>query len=517
MELATIGGGIAAAGLMVSFFRSALKDDDAVREPEHGNVHGGAAIAETLAEVEAAGLTWKRAGGFFIAAIQAAKEKCGRVLRFQQETGVLVFGAPGSGKGVGFIVPTLLDRDRKTPESLLVFDTAAQNINTTGDYLGRIGYRVLYSNLIGAHGAALRNKFGAPVRMNPLGAVDLDDPLAELVIAETAGVLVPVKAGEKSSYFSGSAQQLAAGIATWLRESEGRNATWVKVAELVHASPWDQNQLYAAMKTSRFASVRATAARWWIPIDPETGKPQGAPTEGSRDVLSTVQRELSFLLTGAIADMFSGDFDFATMKKERTAYFLVLPDSESDATKKCGYLVLRTAKQTLMTPGGFHTLMILDEMAAALPPAGAALVKDMAALVRKYRIRIAGICQSWAQFQDWCGDAVKADALRGMFGAAIYYGANDNTSIQHIMEEVGKTTIWTPGTNPLNEAGIEGNSAPMGVPLFHAEDIRALISEQKQIINLIGSRKCCLLPRANYLHIPELRARASEDIYHKNT
>ncbi len=517
MDLATIGGGVAAVGLMVSFLRSALKDDAPVSESEHGNVHGGAAVASNFEEIEEAGLTWKRAGGFFIAAVQTAKEKCGRILRFQQDTGVLLYGAPGSGKGIGFIIPSILDRDKSTKESLLVFDTAAQNLHITGGYLQSLGVRVLYSNLVGQHGQTLRAKFGAPVCMNPLGTVDIDDPLAELAITETAGALVPVKAGDKSSYFSGTAQQLAAGIATWLRETQGRTATWVKVAELVHASSWDQNQLYAAMKHSRFASVRATAARWWLPVDPETGKPQGAPTEGSRDVLSTVQRELSFLLVGGIAEMFGGDFDFSTMKQERTAYFLVLPDSASEAITKCGYLVLRTAKQGLMTPGGFSVLMILDEMCAALPPAGAKLVQDIAALVRKYRIRIAGICQSWAQFQDWCGDNVKADALRGMLGAAIYYGANDDTSIQHILEECGKMTIWTPGTNPLHEAGIEGNSAPMGVPLFQPEDIRAMIAEQKQVINLVGARKCCLLPRANYRFIPELRARAAEDMYHKNT
>lgn len=516
MDIATIGGGIAVAGVMAMFVRDAMKDNDNASEPEHFNVKGAAAVAQTLEEVEAQGLTSTRPGGFFIAAVQAVKEKAARLLRYQKELGCLVFGAPGSGKGVGFVIPSILDRDKSTQESMLVFDTAAQNLHTTGGYLQLIGVRVLYSNLVGMHGQSLRAKFGAPVCMNPLGAVDLNDPLIDIIISETAGVLVPVKDSDKAPHFAGTAQQLAAAVALWLRETEGDKATWVRVSQLIHQAPWDMNQMFAAMKQSRFASVNATAALWYLEVDPDTGKLKGTPTEGMRDVLTTARRELQFLLNGAITDMFSGDFDFATMKNERAAYFLVLPDSESEAIKKCGYLVLRTAKQGLMTPGGFPVLMILDEMCAALPPAGAKLVQDIAALVRKYRIRIAGICQSWAQFQDWCGgsNAVKADALRGLFGAAIYYGANDNTSIQHIMQECGYFTTWTPGTNPLHEAGINGNSAPMGVPLFQPEDIRALISEEKQIINLIGARKCCLLPRANYRHIRELRARAAEDIYH---
>lgn len=514
MDAAMLGGGIAVAGVMAMFVRDALKDSDSASEPEHFNVKGGAAVAQTLEQVEAQGLTSKNPGGFFIAAVQAVKEKTARLLRYQKELGCLVFGAPGTGKGIGVIIPSILDRDKSTNESLLVFDTAAQNLHTTGGYLQSIGVRVLYSNLVGMHGHALRAKFGAPLSMNPLGTVDLHDPLIDITISETAGVLVPVKDSDKAPHFAGTAQQLAAAVALWLRETEGDKATWVRVSQLIHQAPWDMNQMFAAMKQSRFASVNATAALWYLEVDPETGKLKGTPTEGMRDVLTTARRELQFLLNGAIADMFSGDFDFATMKQERAAYFLVLPDSESEAIKKCGYLVLRTAKQALMTPGGLHVLMILDEMAAALPPAGAKLVQDIAALVRKYRIRIAGICQSWSQFQDWCGDAVKADALRGLFGAAIYYGANDNTSIQHIMQECGQFTTWTPGTNPLHEAGINGNSAPLGVPLFQPEDIRAMIAEEKQIINLIGARKCVVLPRGNYRFIPELHARAAEDIYH---
>ena len=515
MDLPMIGGGIAAVGVMGLFLRNALKDTETNPEPDHGNVKGGAAVAQTLAEVEAAGLTWKRPGGFFIAAVQAAKDRQARLLRFQQETGCLVFGGPGTGKGVGFVVPTLLDRDKDTPESLLVLDPAGQNMGVTGPYLKKIGYRVVYSNLSGKLGKSLRDKFGAPVRMNPLGAVNINDPLADIEISETAAVLVPLKDSDKSPHFAGTAQQLAAAVALWLRETEGEKATWVKVGELIHCPPSDMNLMFALMKKSRFATVRATAALWYLELD-DKGNMKSA-TPGAADCLTTARRELKFLLNGAIADMFSAnDFSFVSMKQQRSAYFLVMPDSESDDLKKCSYLVLRTAKNGLSTPGGFSVLWLLDELAAALPSAGAALVRDAAALVRKYKIRIAGICQSWAQFENWCGGPVQADALRGMFGACIYYGANDNTSVKHIMEECGNFTVWQPGTNPLHEVGIEGNSGPMGVPLFQPEDIRAIVSEGKQIVSLIGARQVVVLPRSSYLSVPEFAARAALDPYHLN-
>ncbi len=515
MDYALIGGGVVAGGLMLNFIRNAIKEPAGTHEPEHNNVHGTASIASTLAEVETAGLTSRKPGGFFIAAVVAAKERHARLLRFQQDTGCLVFGGPGTGKGTGFVVPTILDRDKDTPESLLVYDPAAQLISVTGRYLQSIGTRVVYSNVAGILGQALRDKFGPPVRMNPLGSVDINDPLAEVEIAETAAVLVPLKDSDKSPHFAGTAQQLCAAVAIWLLETEGEKATWVKVGESIHYGPSDMNLMFALMKKSRFAKVRATAQLWYLEID-DKGNMKSA-TPGAADCLTTARRELNFLLTGAISEMFSAqEFDFAIMKKTRTAFFFVMPDSENSDMKKCSYLVLRTAKRAQMTPGGLNVLWLLDEMCAALPSSGAALVRDAAALVRKYGIRIAGICQSWAQFENWCGGAVEADALRSMFGAAIFYGANDETSVKKIMAEAGRYTVWTPGTNPLHEAGIEGNTGSMGVPLFQPEDIRAMIAEKTQIVSLIGSRKICLLPRSSYLAIKELQGRAAVDPYHLN-
>lgn len=516
MDAAIIGGGLAAGLVVVGFLRNALTTSPTT-EPDHGNVHGSASIAGSLAEVEAAGLTSKQAGGFFIAAVQAVKEKTTRWFRFQQDTGALVFGGPGTGKGVGFVIPTLLDRDKTTRESLLVFDPAAQNIFVTSPYLQSINYRVVYSNLVAEHAEALK-QFGAPLRMNPLAAVNLDNnSLAELEIAETAAALVPVM-DARSSFFSGTAQQLTAAIALWLRETEGSQATWPNVAELIHQSPFTLNELFGRMRHSRFASVRATAALWFSEIDPETKKLRNPPTEGARDVLATARRELNFLLTAGITEMFSGTgaeaFNFATLKNQKTAYFLILPDDPSDALRKCAYVMLRTAKLAMMKPRGLPVLWLLDEMCAALPAAGAALIRDSAALVRKYGIRIAGISQSWAQFEHWCGDTVQANALRSMFGAAIYYGANDNTSIGHIMKECGHYTVWQPASKPVMESGEETNSAPMAVPLFQPEDIRAMIPQQKQIISLIGSRQMVVLPRANYRQIAQLKARAAADRYH---
>lgn len=519
MDAAIIGGGLAAAAVMAGFVKQALRDQPPT-EPDPRGVHGDASVARTEKEVLQAGLTNKKPGGFYISHVMGG-------LRFQQETGCLVFGGPGTGKGVGFVITTLLDRDRTTRESILCYDPACQNLFVTGPYLQSIGYRVIYSNLIAEHSAKLRQQFGPPVKMNPLTTLRLDHPLIDIEIGETAGLLVPVKADDKQPHFAQTAQQLAAAVGLWLRETDGDKATWPKVAELIHQSPAALNAMFAGMLSSRFPTVRACGALWHREID-DKGAMKNS-TEGQREVLTTCRRALAFLLNGAIADMFSGTgpdaYNFVEMKRQRTAYFLVLPETNNDSLQKCGALVLQTAKQALMAVQGteaatlsgaesLKVLWILDEMAAALPSAASTMIQNSAALLRKYKIRIAGISQSWSQFECWAGGAQKADALRGLFGAAIYYGANDNTSIAHIMQECCHYTDWQPSTNPLAEAGVEGTTGAIKVPLFHPEDIRGMISQGRQIISLIGSRQIVVLPRANYRAIPQLKARAAADPYH---
>ncbi len=518
MDVAVIGGGIAACAVMVGLVKRALSDEPTT-DPDHRGVHGAASIAREK-EVLQAGLTNKKPGGFYISHVMGG-------LRFQQETGCLVFGGPGVGKGVGFIITTLLDRDRTTRESILTYDPACQNLFVTGPYLQSIGYRVIYSNLIAEHSAKLRQQFGPPVRMNPLTTMSLDHPLIDIEIGETAGLLVPVKADDKQPHFAQTAQQLAAAVGLWLRETDGDKATWPKVAELIHQSPAALNVMFAGMLQSRFATVRACGSLWHRETD-DKGMMKNS-TEGQREVLTTCRRALAFLLNGAIADMFSGSgpeaYNFVEMKRQRTAYFLVLPETNNDSLQKCGALVLQTAKQALMAVQGteeetmsgdksLKVLWLLDEMAAALPPAASTLIQNSAALLRKYKVRIAGISQSWSQFECWAGGAQKADALRGLFGAAIYYGANDNTSIAHIMQECGSYTDWAPSTNPLDEAGVDGKTSAIKIPLVHPEDLRGMISQGMQIISLIGSRQVVVLPRANYRAIPQLKARAAADPYH---
>lgn len=155
----------------------------------------------------------------------------------------------------------------------------------------------------------------------------------------------------------------------------------------------------------------------------------------------------------------------------------------------------------------------LGSAGSSLPQAsGGELIMEMSALLRKFRGRLALIAQDVPQFQVWAGGEKQARHIRANMGMVSYYGgANDPDTIAEIMRESGHYTRWQPGTNPLHEYGIEGNATPMGVPLFHPEEIRGM---RQQIVFLMGSGRVCVLPRTSYRDIPHFRARAGVDPHH---
>lgn len=506
-ELGAILGG--ALGLTAFAWYALFRKPEPDVPRNHGGVHGTATTAQTLDQLREAGLTDKQPGGFFISEL-----KGGRRFRLQDDTGVLVFGGPGTKKGVGFVIPTLLDRTRTSGlESILCYDPAGQNLCVTGEYLRSIGYEVVYMTPGGVLDDELRDRFGEPVGINPLGHTNMASTLAQMEINNVAGVMVPTKPGDSHPFFVGMGQRLTGVTGMWAATTLGDQATWPHVAELLHQSNFALNKMYGEFRKNDIKTVRLLGDALELTLDKD-GKLM-TQTEGMRSVLDTMRRELGFLLIDGIEKMFTGNFRVATMKQKRTALFLVFPEAgDNDALQKCAYVVLSHLISELAKPGGLPVLVPIDELCASLPQAAAKLIFRQAALLRKFKIRIGGVAQSPAQFVDWCGGETAANALRGLM-SAIYYGANDPISLAQIQREAGQYTIWNPTTDIEAELGIQGGVSPIGRPLFFPEQIRAMIRNNEQLVFLNGSERVVHLPRVSYRDIPELKARAGEDPYHR--
>lgn len=494
------------------------------KAPDHHDVAGAAAVAATLEQIKEAKLSVGSDGGFFlgtwpIKTWRTFKDRYGRVqhelcrvvhwLRFDQETGgVLLFAPPGSGKGTCFVLTTLLSNLRDT---FVCIDPASQNIAVSKAWLEKSGVEVHRFDPTGMQSELL----GPLAQCNPLGSKDINSPTIETELHEDAAIIVRIREGDNQSYFSAAAQVLFFAVALFMLEIHGAKATYAMVADMLHLPIERLNDLFSDMTRSRFPSVRNIAHKFFVPFDDE-GRPLRYLTTAMLNVIENAQQDSSFLSTSSIARMFGGNgVDFADGKKRRAAYFVCVPEAESVVMQKCVHLLLATMKRQLCTKGGLWVNWIIDEMCSSLPSSAKELVLSLANTARKFRNRLAGICQSYPQYLEWCGNAHAAHALRAAIGGCLYHGANDPETIAEIQREAGQRTVWQPSTAPLAEYGIDGATTPIGVDLLTPEALRDQLRDGMQTIFLLGSRRCVIAPRTPYFQIPELASRASPDPYHQ--
>lgn len=516
------GVGLAAvAGALLSG-RGYLKEPDGAGG--HGNAKGEASIAQNWAELKEAGrkagLTWGRSGGLFLSAVEVEPERL-RLIRLQGELGGIFISPPGGGKTTGFVMNTIADGIRAAragrPQSYLLGDPAAQLLLAWGRPLQEAGFRVEYFNVEGVEDAAVRAKFGTPARRNPLGAIDLNAPNAEAKIAAQAGIICPVSGQERSPFFPRGGQWLGGNVGYFFREVYGAKATWCMVAEFLRSSEHNQNAVYDAMRLSRSARVRACGSEWYRQPDRFGALPPYS--EGRRDQLATACNEFAFLLSAPVMETFGGDGDgdFASMKREPCATFLIASDTPGDDLQKCNQLLLSMGKEELTRIGGDLTVdVILDDVGATTRKGGdaATMIGAWAAVARKFKVRISTIFQDWNQFVLWCGSKEAALSLRAQMAALAFLGANDPESIAVVMREGGEYTIFSPSNDPMRNAGMDGGVGVDGKPLFSPEDIRGCLESGHMIVFLIGSRKTVVLPIVPYFQIPEFAALADDDPYH---
>jgi type IV secretory pathway TraG/TraD family ATPase VirD4 len=519
---ALLGGGLA---LWESF--KAAANPEVGYDPETrdaGGVCGTAEAAQNLAHLVEARLSHGDAAqGLFVGtwttySTVIVKQRFRRTrselrramhwLRFDQETGgAIIVAPPGTGKGAGVLITTLLT---DATHSKLVVDPAAQNGAVTIRWLRKCGHTIRVYSVTGETPDATAK----PSQCNPLGGQDLNNAATQTRTRNQAAIIAPKREGGNQEFFSSGAQELAGSGGLFALETLGAAASWPKVAELLHQPPHLLNDWFGAMRHSRFLSVRATGNKFHVPLD-EDGKPRGALTTALRNVIETAQTETAFLLDGAIAHLFGGaPSGFTDMKRDLCASFIVAPETASEGQQKAVHLLLETAKADLQTPGGRSVLVLADEACAALPAAAAQTFQSFYALSRKHRIKAVMVAQSWPQLVTWTGSADKANALKASAGLVMFMGSNDPITSAYIRNEAGKFTIYAPNSKPGAEIGIDGGTAPIGVELYDDNALRAMQRNGGALLFLLGSRRVVPVTITPYYRIPELAARAAPDPFH---
>lgn len=388
--------------------------------PRRRPLHGAARFA-TRREIAKAGLLGER--GILLGRLG------NRYLMLDGQQGVELEAPPRSGKGVGVVIPNLLN----WPDSVLVSDVKGENWRRTAGYRARHGQDVhLFDPL---------SESGQSSRWNPLFYVSevpyrcIDD------LQRIAAMLYPDPAGA-DPFWSSSARSLFLGIALYLFQTEGSTRTIGEVLRQGMASDAEGFQKH-------WRRVIDTCDRAGYPLSQEAVQTlydviDLAPVTAS-SIRKTFTSRLDLWLNPMIDAATSGnDFDLRELRKRpMSIYARINPDNIARLQPLLNLFFQQAiGLQTRELPEDnpalkCQLLQVLDEFAALgrIP-----VIADSTAFLPGYNVRTLIIVQSHSQLVEKYG-VEGARSIRKMLAARIVFAPKEFDDAEAISKELGTYTV----------------------------------------------------------------------------
>jgi len=226
----------------------------------------------------------------------------GRFLRYDRPGHLLTFAPTRSGKGVGAVVPNLLDH----PGSVFVTDIKGENHRIAGGYRAEIGRVVVFAPF----DPTISNAFYNPldfIRVGTSSEVDDARLMAEMIVAAKAG---------EADHFEREARTLIMGLLLHLaRDVEPELRTLHQLRVMLMRSDEGFVKVLEGMQ----GSESATAARI------AEGFSQKEERERS-SVVSTAQDSMSIFESPQLSAMTAKTtFEFERMKDRTCSVFVIVP------------------------------------------------------------------------------------------------------------------------------------------------------------------------------------------------
>ena len=393
--------------------------------------------------------------------------KTGRPLRYAGPAHLLTIAPTRTGKGVGTIIPNLLDY----AGPVVCIDPKGENARITARHRGNFGpVHVLDPfGVTGLPGAA----FNPLDRIDPAG---LDLAYDCMTLADALVYDAPGEAGE--AHWNEEAKALIAGIILAIVTSEPpATRTLATLRDRLTLAP----QAFAAMLEAMQAQggLAARAANRHL------GK---SDREGA-GVLSAAQRHTHFLDSPRMTAVLGhSDFTFADVKAQPTSVYLVLPPDRLATYARWLRLMLAQGLTDLARAPASPTrsvLFLLDEFAALgrLEP-----VERAMGLMAGYGIQLWPILQDVHQLRALYER--RAGTFLSNAGVLQVFGVNDHDSAKLVSDLLGQETVVFETMSraiDAEETGISFGAQHVGRPLLTPDEVRTL-REDLQLVFLAGQR-----------------------------
>lgn len=227
--------------------------------------------------------------------------------RFRQDGHILTCAPTGAGKGVGGVIPNLLDY----PGSAFVLDFKGENYAVTARARRELGQHVILVDPFGITGNT----------GHALNWLDTLDPNSPDVVSRAAGLadmLIAVEGNDADSHWTDTARELLRGLLVYVATLPADRRTMAELRRIVTASERDLadtlDEMQADPERGQRIPARAAAAHL------------NRPERERGSVLSTVVRHTAWLddprLCAALA---RSDFNLTDLKRQPMTVYLAIP------------------------------------------------------------------------------------------------------------------------------------------------------------------------------------------------
>ena len=393
--------------------------------------------------------------------------KSGKLLRYAGPAHLLTIAPTRTGKGVGTIIPNLLDY----PGSVICIDPKGENARITARHRAKFG-PVHVLDPFGVTGIASA-AFNPLDRLDPAGLDLADDAMT---LADALVYDAPGEAGE--AHWNEEAKALIAGIILAIVTSEPpATRTLATLRDRLTLAP----QAFAVMLETMQAQggLAARAANRHL----------GKSDREAAGVLSAAQRHTHFLDSPRMSAVLErSDFTFADVKARATTVYLVLPPDRLATYARWLRLMLAQGLTDLARAPASPArpvLFLLDEFAALgrLEP-----VERAMGLMAGYSIQLWPILQDVHQLRALYER--RAGTFLSNAGVLQVFGVNDHDSAKLVSDLLGQETVVFETMSRAidsDETGISFGSQHVARPLLTPDEVRTL-REDYQLLFLAGQR-----------------------------
>jgi type IV secretory pathway TraG/TraD family ATPase VirD4 len=227
--------------------------------------------------------------------------------RFRQGGHVLTCAPTGAGKGIGAVIPNLLEY----PGSAFVLDFKGENYAVTARAKREAGQAVFLIDPFGITGAPSHG-------MNWLDALNPEDPDVVALAGAMAEMLVVSTGPEHDPHWTDTARELLRGLLIYIAGLSADRRTMSELRAILTASEDDWAEVLADMLADPLRGHRIVARTASAYLN--------RPEKERGSVLSTLVRHTAWLDDPRLAQAFNHhDFDLRDLKRRQMTVYLALP------------------------------------------------------------------------------------------------------------------------------------------------------------------------------------------------